>query len=40
MRIPAFNDLYARAREIGMESMGDDLLVIADDDTGDLDDRP
>jgi hypothetical protein len=38
MRIPAFNDLYARAREIGMESMGDDLLVIADDDTGDLDD--
>jgi hypothetical protein len=37
MRIPAFADLYARAREIGMESMGDDLLEIADDDTLDLD---
>ena len=36
MRIPAFNDLYARAREIGMESMSDDVLTIADDDTGDL----
>ena len=36
MRIPAFNDLYARAREIGMESMSDDVLMIADDDTGDL----
>ncbi len=37
MRIPAFADLYARAREIGMESMGDDLLAIADDDSLDLD---
>jgi len=36
MRIPAFNDLYMRAREIGMESMSDDMLVIADDDAGDL----
>ncbi len=35
MRIPAFADLYARAREIGMESMADDVLTIADDDTGD-----
>ena len=35
MRIPAFNDLYMRAREIGMESMSDDMLVIADDDSGD-----
>ena len=36
MRNPAFNDLYGRAREIGMESMSDDVLVISDDDTGDL----
>lgn len=36
MRIPAFADLYARAREIGMEAMSDDMLVIADDDTGDV----
>lgn len=36
MRIPAFNDLYMRAREIGMESMGDDTLLIADDDSGDI----
>jgi hypothetical protein len=35
--MPAFGDLYARAREIGMESMGDDMLEIADDDTLDLD---
>lgn len=37
MRMPAFADLYARAREIGMESMGDEMLEIADDDTLDLD---
>ncbi len=36
MRIPAFNDLYARAREIGMEAMSDDVLTIADDDSGDV----
>lgn len=36
MRIPAFDDLYLRARAVGMESMSDDLLTIADDDTGDL----
>lgn len=36
MRIPAFNDLYMRAREIGMEAMSDDMLTIADDDTGDM----
>ena len=36
MRFPAFADLYARAREIGMESMGDDLLTIADDGAGDV----
>ena len=35
MRMPAFADQYARAREIGMESMADDILTIADDDTGD-----
>lgn len=37
MKIPAFADLYARAREIGMESMADDVLTIADDDSGDRD---
>lgn len=36
MRMPAFDDLYRRAREIGMESMGDDALMIADDDTLDV----
>lgn len=36
MRNPAFADLYARAREIGMESMADDVLAISDDDSGDL----
>ena len=36
MRNPAFDDLYMRARAVGMESMSDDLLTIADDDTGDL----
>lgn len=36
MRIPAFDDLYMRARAIGMEAMSDDMLVIADDDSGDL----
>lgn len=35
MSNPAFFDQYARAREIGMESMSDDLLTIADDDSGD-----
>lgn len=33
MRIPAFDDLYYRARAVGMESMSDDTLAIADDDT-------
>lgn len=33
MRNPAFDDQYMRAREIGMESMSDDMLAIADDDT-------
>ena len=36
MRMPAFDALYLRARAVGMESMSDDLLTIADDDTGDL----
>lgn len=36
MKYTAFNDQYLRAREIGMESMSDDLLIISDDDTGDL----
>jgi hypothetical protein len=36
MRNPAFADLYARAREIGMETMADDVLTISDDDTNDL----
>ena len=36
MRMPAFNDLYTRAREAGMEAMSDAVLTIADDDTGDL----
>jgi len=36
MRMPAFNDLYYRARLIGMESMSDDTLTIADDDTLDM----
>ena len=41
MRNPAFADLYAQARAVGMESMADDLLTIADDDTGDtLDGKP
>ena len=35
MRMPAFDALYHRARAIGMESMSDDTLLIADDDTGD-----
>jgi len=35
MRNDAFNDAYMRAREIGMESMSDDMLTIADDDTAD-----
>ena len=33
MKRPAFDDLYLRARAIGMESMSDDMLGIADDDT-------
>lgn len=37
MRHPGFADLYARAREIGMETMSDDILTIADDDTHDTD---
>lgn len=36
MRYPAFHEEYARAREIGMESMSDDTLMIADDDTCDI----
>lgn len=36
MRIPAFDARYARAREIGMEAMSDDVLAIADDDTLDI----
>lgn len=35
MRNDAFAAEYARARGIGMESMSDDLLTIADDDTND-----
>lgn len=38
LRIPAFDALYMRAREIGMESMSDETLAIADDDT--LDTNP
>lgn len=33
MKNPGFAASYARAREIGMESMSDDVLTIADDDT-------
>lgn len=33
MKRPAFNDLYLSARAIGMESMSDEMLGIADDDT-------
>lgn len=33
MKRPAFDDLYLRARAIGMESMSDTMLLIADDDT-------
>ena len=36
MRMPAFDALYYRARLIGMESMSDDTLTIADDDTLDM----
>jgi hypothetical protein len=36
MANPAFEADYTRAREVGMESMADDLLVIADDDAGDM----
>ena len=36
MRMPAFDDLYLRARAIGMESMSDDTMLIADDDTNDI----
>lgn len=35
-RFPQFDDDYMRARADGMESMADELLTIADDDTGDL----
>jgi hypothetical protein len=35
MRNPAFDAVYMRAREIGMESMSDDMLIVADDDTCD-----
>ena len=33
MSRPAFGALYMQAREIGMESMSDETLIIADDDT-------
>lgn len=36
MRMPAFDALYYRARLIGMESMSDDALTIADDDALDM----
>lgn len=36
MRNPAFDASYFRAREIGMESMSDDTLTLADDDSGDM----
>lgn len=36
MKRPAFDDLYLRARAIGMESMSDEMLGIADDDTLDV----
>jgi hypothetical protein len=34
--MPAFDALYYRARQIGMESMSDDTMLIADDDTLDV----
>lgn len=36
MKNPAFDDLYLRARAVGMESMSDDTVLIADDDTLDV----
>jgi hypothetical protein len=36
MKKPAFDALYMQARAIGMESMSDDMLAIADDDTLDV----
>lgn len=35
MRHPEFAERYARAREIGMETMADDILAISDDDSND-----
>jgi hypothetical protein len=36
LRYPDFDAAYTRARAVGMESMADDILRIADDDTADL----